>query len=388
MSRTIVVLFIVFGLCAASNAGAQGGDGSLRGTVIDEQEAPLPGVTVTATSPALLSPSVAVTDGRGNYRFINLPPGTHAVSAELTGFAISRRENIVLRAGRNLQIDNLVMQLGTLEETITVSGETPMLEVSRPSNVLNIEGDFLRQTPLVEGKFWSDFLQMTAGVMSRPHNDGSGRQNYFGNAVDHRDAVVDMEGMMASNYNDSNINRTGLSTEAIEDVQVKTGGIDAAAPMGYGLVINMVSKSGGNQFHGSARQTYQPFGWNDDNTGGQGTPAVRSINQGDYSFGGPIRRARACFFSSARWQANQAGASRTPDRVAIMRALFPGEELQDTTLDSCRALPRSNNPAAGAVPFHRQFVTGGLELQTAGRCRWATSATRAAALGLTNMRNL
>jgi len=68
--------------------------------------------------------------------------------------------------------------------------------------------------------------------MSRPHNDGSGRQNYFGNAVDHRDAVVDMEGMMASNYNDSNINRTALSTEAVEDVQIKTGGVDAASPMG------------------------------------------------------------------------------------------------------------------------------------------------------------
>ena len=104
------------------------------------------------------------------------------------------------------------MALGTLSETITVSGDSPMLEVARPSNVLNIDAQFQKALPLVEGKYWSDFLHMTPGVMSRPHNDGSGRQNYFGNAVDHRDAVVDMEGMMASNYNDSNINRTALST--------------------------------------------------------------------------------------------------------------------------------------------------------------------------------
>ena len=142
------------------------------------------------------------------------------------------------------------MKVGTLEESITVSGDSPMLEVSRPSNVLNVDGDFQREVPVVEGKFWSDFLQITPGVMSRPHSDGSGRQNYFGNAVDHRDAVVDMEGMMASNYNDSNINRTGLSTEVIQDVQVKTGGVDASSSMGYGLVINMVSKSGGNKFQG------------------------------------------------------------------------------------------------------------------------------------------
>ena len=151
------------------------------------------------------------------------------------------------------------MALGTLQETITVTGDSPMLEVSNPSNVLNIDANFQKTLPLVEGKYWSDFLHMTPGVMSRPHNDGSGRQNYFGNAVDHRDAVVDMEGMMASNYNDSNINRTALSTEAVQDVQIKTGGVDAASPMGYGLVLNMISKSGGNSMSGSARLDLPAF---------------------------------------------------------------------------------------------------------------------------------
>ena len=65
-----------------------------------------------------------------------------------------------------------------------------MLEVSRPSNVLNIDSDFQKKVPVVEGKYWSDFLMMAPGVVSRPHNDGSGRQNYFGNAVEHRDAVT------------------------------------------------------------------------------------------------------------------------------------------------------------------------------------------------------
>ena len=210
----------------------------------------MPGVTVTATSPALLTPSVAITDAVGNYRLINLPPGTYTLTAELTGFSVFRREGILLRAGANFQVD-VTMALGTLQETITVTGDSPMIEVSSPSNVLNIDAEFPEDPAPVEGKYWSDFLHMTPGVMSRPHNDGSGRQNYFGNAVDHRDAVVDMEGMMASNYNDSNINRTALSTEAVEDVQIKTGGVDAASPMGYGLVLNMISKSGGNQFRGS-----------------------------------------------------------------------------------------------------------------------------------------
>lgn len=333
MRRMLFGALLLVALAIPSTTAAQVGDGSLRGTVADEQGGALPGVTITATSPALIAPRVAVTESDGSYRLVNLPPGAYALTAELSGFALFRREGILLRAAANFQVD-IVMALGTVAETITVTGDSPMLEVSRPSNVLNIDGEFQRQLPLVEGKFWSDFLQMTPGVMSRPHNDGSGRQNYFGNAVDHRDAVVDMEGMMASNYNDSNVNRTGLSTEAIEDVQVKTGGVDASAPMGYGLVINMVSKSGGNEFRGSVGHTYQPFAWNGDNTGGQGTPATRAINQGDFSIGGPIVRDRTWFFVAGRWQRNKSGSGRLPDRVEILRALFPGEELQDTTLDS------------------------------------------------------
>jgi Carboxypeptidase regulatory-like domain len=329
-SLGVVILLVVW---SAGNVLAQGGSGSLRGTVTDEQGAAMPGVTVTATSPALLSPSVAVSDTSGNYRIINLPPGDYTIAAELTGFSVFRREGILLRAGANFQVD-IQMTLGTLQETVTVSGDSPMIEVSSPSNVLNIQGEFQKTLPLVEGKYWSDFLHMTPGVMSRPHNDGSGRQNYFGNAVDHRDAVVDMEGMMASNYNDSNINRTALSTEAVADIQIKTGGVDAASPMGYGLVLNMISKSGGNQYNGSGGWTYQPFAWNSDNTGGVGTPATRAINQADFSFGGPIKRDRIWFFGAYRWQNNQTTPSRIPAVVDALRALYPDTEFENTSLKS------------------------------------------------------
>jgi hypothetical protein len=152
----------VVSLASAATALAQGGDGSLRGTVKDDQGGALPGVTVTATSPALLSNSLAISDAAGNYRLINLPPGTYALTAELAGFSVFRREAVLLRAGANFQVD-ITMAIGTLEETITVSGDSPMLEVSNPSNVLNIDADFQKTLPLVEGKYWSDFLHMTPG---------------------------------------------------------------------------------------------------------------------------------------------------------------------------------------------------------------------------------
>ena len=232
-----------------------------------------------------------------------------------------------------------------------------MIEVSRPSNVLNIDAGFQKALPLVEGKYWSDFLHMTPGVMSRPHNDGSGRQNYFGNAVDHRDAVVDMEGMMASNYNDSNINRTALSTEAVEDVQIKTGGVDAASPMGYGLVLNMISKSGGNQFRGSGGWTFQPFRWNGDNTGGNGTPATRAVNQADFSIGGPIVQNRAWFFGAYRWQNNETTPSRIPAVVAALQRALSRRAVREHVAQEPAAV-REGDRQARRQPHARRHLPG------------------------------
>jgi len=90
--RSIVPLVLVVSLSAAARVAAQGGDGSLRGTVKDAQGGALPGVTITATSPAMLTPSVTVSDSAGNYRLINLPPGVFKITAELSGFSIFRRD--------------------------------------------------------------------------------------------------------------------------------------------------------------------------------------------------------------------------------------------------------------------------------------------------------
>ena len=101
----------------AGAAFAQTGAGGFRGTVKDEQGGALPGVTVTATSPEARVPAEAVTDGEGNYRLLNLPPGTYTMTAELSGFSVYKREGLLLRAGATFRVD-IVMKIGTLEETI------------------------------------------------------------------------------------------------------------------------------------------------------------------------------------------------------------------------------------------------------------------------------
>ena len=208
-----------------------------------------------------------------------------------------------------------------------------MVEVSTSTTSMNIDAQFQKALPLTEGAFWTDFLQMTPGVLSRPHNDGSGRQNYYAQGVEHREHVTLMDGMMAANYWDMNVNRTGLSGEAIADTNVKLGGVDASAPMGYGLVINMAAKSGGNTFSGSAAYTGQPFEWNDDNSiereGISGTAGTRRIRQADFSFGGPIMKDRTWFFGAYRTALIDSTVDRSPQDVRAFQAFRPDVNPDD-----------------------------------------------------------
>ncbi|HSF20165.1 MAG TPA: carboxypeptidase regulatory-like domain-containing protein [Vicinamibacteria bacterium] len=330
-------------------ASAQTGDGSLRGYVRDESGAILPGVTATATSDVIMAPRTAITDGTGLYRIPNLPPGEYVLSFELSGFTTYRQEGIVLRAGANYNVD-AVLAVGGVEETVTVTAETPMLEIARPSNVLNIEGEFQREMPIQARNNWSDFLELTPGVNARPFDDGSGRMVYFGHATEHFAHVIQLEGMQASSYNDSQVTYIGMDTEMIEDVQVKTGGVDAASPLGTGLVINVVTKSGGNSLSGSGAFSYQPDSWNGDNAptgeGFAGTPSINVVKQFDASVGGPIVQDKAWFFGSFRTSRIESGISRTDREVNNLNTLS-GLRLFDLSGQDYGTVPQFS-------PFNQQ----------------------------------
>jgi hypothetical protein len=348
ITRSGVILLVVL-MGSVLFAEAQTSS-SLRGYVKDNQGGVLPGVTVTATSPDMITPATGVTDDTGYYRLINLPPGEYAITAELTGFSTYKRDGILLRAAVNFQVD-ITLSLGTLNETITVTGESPMLEVSKPGNVLNIDGEFQKQMPLAARKNWTDFLEQTPGVHSRPFDDGSGRSVYFGHATEHFAHVVQLEGMQAGNYNDFQLTYVQMGSDMIQDTQVKTGGSDASTPMGTGLAINVITKSGGNSFRGTAGYAYQPLNWSSDNTGHKtvfaltgplaaittcpnkectstgGTPVQSDIGQFDGSFGGPIKKDRVWFFTSFRKSAVETAISRNQKSVDDIKAYYPNTAL-------------------------------------------------------------
>ena len=350
--KVLALVFIT--LVSVAPVVAQTGQGGLTGYVKDEQGGVLPGVTVTATSPELIGQRVATTDASGYYRLINLPPGTYTITAELTGFSVFKREEILVRAGSTFAVD-IVLKIGSLQETVTVSGESPMIEVSKPSNVLNIDGEFQKNMPIAARKNWSDFLEMTPGVHSRPFDDGSGRMVYFGHSTEHFAHVVQLEGMQAGNYNDFQLTYVQMGSDMIQDTQVKTGGVDASTPMGTGLAINVITKSGGNTFRGTAGFAYQPLKWNGDNTGATtrfdmpaelkavtgkdyfeskgGTPAQNGLKQFDGSFGGPFKRDKVWFFGSLRYSKVEVPIARTSKNVGDIKGFFPSAELFNNLIE-------------------------------------------------------
>ena len=339
-------LFITAALLAgwATAASAQVVLGGLRGAVVDAQGLTLPGVTVTATAPEMLGPQTGVTNESGEYRLFNLPPGTFTLTAELTGFATFRREGILIRTGSTFQVD-ITMQLSTLQETVTVTGDSPMIEVDKASNVLNIDGEFQRLMPIQARRNYSDFLELTPGVISRGFDDGSGRQVYFGHATEHFAHVLQLDGTIATNYHDAQLTYVSMGADMVADTQVKTGGVDAASPMGTGLVMNVITKSGGNVFKGSAAFAYQPYDWNGNNVdncseapgckpGSGGTPTTAYVRQFDGAFGGPLMKDKVWFFGALRRALSSSGISRTAAEVARLEAYPDSVGLFDNDSES------------------------------------------------------
>lgn len=326
MLRTCLATVAAVLFVTASSIHAQTGDGSLRGYIKDEQGAVLPGITVTATSPALLTPVTGVTDSGGYYRLLNLPPGTYAIRAELAGFTTYRREGIVMRAGTTFAVD-IEMKLGNLSETVTVSGDSPMIEVGRPTSVMNIEGELLRAAPITARRLFSDALDMAPGIGSRNVDDGVGRRAYYFRGSHIYAHAFQIEGAPASAYIDSAAHSMGMGGDTVQDVEIKLGGADASTPLSTGVVMNIVTPRGQNQYKGSIAYSYQPLEWNGDNTKGGaapgGLPTFQSVNQWDLSLGGRLRRDKVWFFGTYRHADLENGISRTPLDLAYLRAFKP-----------------------------------------------------------------
>ncbi len=337
MYRFLTCVLLSSVVWSASPALAQTGDGNLRGYVKDESGAVLPGVNVTATSPELLAPVTSVTDGTGLYRLNNLPPGNYVITAELTGFSTVRREGILVRAGATFSID-FDLKLSTLQETITVTGDSPMIETSKPTSSITLDRELIRAAPISSRRVFSDALDLAPGISSRNVDDGVGRRSYYFKGAVIFSHVFTLEGAPAGSFLDSSAHSIGFGGDTVQDTELKLSGVDAASPTGTGVVMNIIAPRGGNAFKGSAIYDYQNTAWNSDNTKGGsapgGLPTAQSVNQFDLALGGPVVKNRVWFFTAFRRADLTNGISRSPLNAANIANLVPDFQPFDNFMKS------------------------------------------------------
>ena len=243
-------------LLVAASANAQGVGGGIVGTAMDASQGVLPGVTVTVTGPALMGSRSAVTEADGTYRLPNLPPGSdYTVLFELPGFGGFKREGIRLDVGFTATI-NATLSPASLEETVTVSGASPVVDItaSRVSTHLNAEQI---STVLVGSRDYAAVMAQVPGVLNTRVDVGGTNattmQAYRAYGLD--GGRGEIEGINSSQFGSGGL--LGYSDmEAFDDMAVNTTGNSAETPVS-GAFINVVSKSGGNAYHGSTYVDYQ-----------------------------------------------------------------------------------------------------------------------------------
>ena len=246
----IVAVAVLLLLAVGGTAFAQLQTGNLYGTVKDDKGAALPGVTVTLTGGG--APQVQVTNAQGQFRFLSLSPGSYALKAELEGFSTVDYPNIVINVGRNTTIE--VTMNAAVEDVITVTAESPLLDERRISTGATVAQTELEKIPTARDP-WA-ILQTTPGVLTDRINVGgneSGQQSaYVGPGSGGDQAIWSVDGMVITDMAALGSSPAYYDFDAFEEMQVTTGGSDTTIATG-GVVLNMVTKRGTNEWRGSGR---------------------------------------------------------------------------------------------------------------------------------------
>ena len=322
---------LLIGLALAMPAvpvSAQAIRGTLLGTVTDQSGAAMPGATVVITEKSTNVSRETVTNTTGNYTFPNLVDGTYTVKAELAGFKTVVRENIRIAVNTSIRID-LSLTVGELSETITVSGETPLLQTDRTDTGRLIESVQVASMPLAFNRNFQGMMATVPGA-SRPYKPHS----EFFNSQDSLASEVNGQSRMGNNVQIEGLDnnqRTGLLTvlippaEAIDTVSVSTSNYDAEFGRAAGAVTSVTLKSGTNKLQGSVFW----FGNTDKTNSLPAASAFSTVrtkppttyNQFGFTIGGPIKQNKFFFFGDYQ---------RTQDRLgSVFRGVVPTAEFRN-----------------------------------------------------------
>jgi len=298
---------VVLSLWLPGTVAAQATIASIVGVVTDSSGAVLPGVTVTAASPALqVSQLIAVTNERGEYRISPLPVGTYTVTYELPGFQTVRHEGVRIAVGFVATMDQ-AMSLGTVAETITVSGASPVVDVTNPATSVDLSSEGLEVLPTTRDGLKAFMAQVPGMRTNLDVGASSMTDTIVIRAYGQQGAPWQMlEGIMFASSGGNGVQGAHVDFNAIESTRLQTVGSSAEMPR-RGPFIDSVSKSGGNDFHGElvaygSSDKLEAGNVNDKLTalGVRNVPKLHGMWDYSGAVGGRIVRNRLWFFVSGR----------------------------------------------------------------------------------------
>jgi hypothetical protein len=298
-------LALLFGL--AATAGAQISTGNLYGTVTDESGAALPAANVTLTGETI-GTRTTVSSAQGEFRFLNLDPGSYKVTVSLAGFGgINREVNLV--SGQNVNL-TFPLKVATVEETITVTAETPVIDTKNTGTGTTVSRDELGRIPNSRDP-WAALRTVPGVQLDRLNQAGteSGQQSgYIGKGSTQQDSMWVLDGVVITDPAAVGASPTYFDFDAFDEIAVTTGGADVRVATG-GVGINLVTKRGTNAFHGNiggyfTHDTLEASNLPDEMAS---DPRLRGSDKADHAdqladygadIGGPIVRDKLWFWGS------------------------------------------------------------------------------------------
>jgi hypothetical protein len=300
-------------LLASTSVFAQQQPGGIAGVVRDTSGAVLPGVTVEAASPALIEKVRSVTaDGEGRYSIVNLPPGNYTVTFTLGGFNTLRREGIQITTGFTATV-NGDLQVGSLEETVTVSGAAPLVDTQNVVQQQVVSSELLAALP-TGTKSIESLLVVTPGLSGNAAGVGGAQGTYRSTSFNgsyhgKRDGgKANFDGLNVTNTNAGSGAAGYIINGALVEEMVLEGGGASAESNVSAFSVNFVPKQGGNEFRGTVNGVFA-----DDNLQSNNltnslkarglTSTSKVVRQYDFvpTLGGPIKKDKLWFYYGSRW---------------------------------------------------------------------------------------
>jgi hypothetical protein len=333
MRRSMSVILLILACLAVPSVSSAQALGTIAGVVKDASGAVLPGATVEAASPALIEKvRTVVTDGSGQYRIVNLPPGAYSVTFTLPGFSGVKRDGIEVTASFTASV-NADLRVGAVSETITVTGETPIVDVQSAAQTRALTAETFKNIPT--SGVWIQLATLIPAVQTATRDVGGSSGDTTGAQVTAHgalsgDGVSLLDGLRVGNmYISSNVSNMSFSPLLFDQVDISISGQTGESGTN-GVVANMIPKSGGNRFAGSLLANGSGPSLQASNItqrlvdrGLAGAPTrLKKLYDINGAVGGPLKKDSLWFYYTSRYFTNEsyiAGLFYPLDPAAVVR---------------------------------------------------------------------